>query len=90
MSAMNARNRHRVTATNRQAEAFLVWRGAGERRGSARGVRGFDPAAGHPFRVESARFPRKGITVPTWLWIVLIVILIAILAYRYRGRISRR
>jgi hypothetical protein len=52
-------------------------------------AREFDPAEGHPFRVESARFPRKG-TVPTWLLIVLIVVLIAILAYRYRGRISRR
>ena len=41
-------------------------------------------------RPRVGRASKERITVPTWLWIVLIVVLIAILAYRYRGRISRR
>ena len=46
-------------ATSATARAVLVSPLAGEWRGSARGVRGFDPAAGNPFRVESARFQGK-------------------------------
>jgi hypothetical protein len=63
--------------------------------------REFDPAAGHPFPLgsgsfrygllagESALFQGKDHCADLALD-VLIIVLIAILAYRFRGRISRR